>query len=253
MSAHVVVASVAEHSPAVTDQFLLGLDRLGAPGADISFLFADTGHDPRSSQLLARFAEKSQRGEILHCSGADDAKEALLARATGGDITHVLLVASNLVLPPPLLGHLVSLGLDVVSEVFWTEWQPGTTPLPNVWASDQYNFFGPQLARGGADAQLAAANAFLAQLSQPGTYPVGGLGNCTLISRAALGAGVSFKPVPNVSFWGDDRHFSIRAAALGLSLWADTYYPPLHIYRETDLGMALQFWSKWHTAKGEAA
>jgi hypothetical protein len=138
----------------------------------------------------------------------------------------VLLVDSSLVLPPPLASHLVSLGLDIVSEVFWSAWQEGAAPLPSVWVSDQYNFFAPELARASANEQSAAAHEFVTRLRDPGTYPVGGLGGCTLISRAALDAGVSF------------------------ALWADTHFAPLHLYRETDLGSALHFWSKW--APGEA-
>ena len=76
---------------------------------------------------------------------------------------------------------------------------------------------------------------FLNQLKRPGIYEVGGLGACTLISRKAIKLGVSFSQIPNLSFWGEDRHFCIRAAALGLKLYVNTRYPAYHIYRESDL------------------
>lgn len=76
---------------------------------------------------------------------------------------------------------------------------------------------------------------FLQQLKRPGTYKVGGLGACTLISRRALDIGVSFKEIYNLGLIGEDRHFCVRAAALGLELYADTHYPPFHIYRESEL------------------
>ena len=157
-------------------------------------------------------------------------KNALLAEAVNLGASHVLLVDSSLVLPPPLARHLLSLGLDIVSEVFWSEWQEGALALPNVWLSDQYNFFVPELARASANEQSAAAHEFVTRLREPGTYAVGGLGGCTLISRVALDAGVSFKALPNLTFWGDDRHFSLRATALGFSLWADSHFPPLHLF-----------------------
>lgn len=47
--------------------------------------------------------------------------------------------------------------------------------------------------------------------------------------------GVSFKEIYNLGLAGEDRHFCIRAAALGLELYADTHYPPFHIYRESEL------------------
>jgi hypothetical protein len=72
-------------------------------------------------------------------------------------------------------------------------------------------------------------------LHKPGVYRVGGLGACTLISRRALDAGVTYEPLYNVSWWGEDRHFCLRAVALDFELWADTHCPPFHVYREADL------------------
>lgn len=64
---------------------------------------------------------------------------------------------------------------------------------------------------------------------------MGGLGACTLIRRSVLEAGVNFDRIPNVSFWGEDRHFCIRAQAYGFQLFVDTHYPAYHIYRLSDL------------------
>jgi hypothetical protein len=60
------------------------------------------------------------------------------------------------------------------------------------------------------------------------------LGACTLISVPALKAGLNFLPINNVSFWGEDRWFCIRAEALGFPLYIDTHYPAKHLYRESD-------------------
>lgn len=78
-------------------------------------------------------------------------------------------------------------------------------------------------------------------LKLPGLYEVGGLGACTLISRYAMLAGVNFEPIKNLSFWGEDRHFCVRAAAIGIPLYVDTYVPAYHIYRESDLDGAERF------------
>jgi hypothetical protein len=67
------------------------------------------------------------------------------------------------------------------------------------------------------------------------------LGACTLISSKALKAGVNFSEIKNVSFWGEDRHFCIRASALGFSLFVDTRLPAYHIYREKDLDGAAAY------------
>jgi tetratricopeptide (TPR) repeat protein len=262
-----VVASVVRHSGAVLDQFLTGLERLETQGPKPSFVFIDDTVDVPAARVLAEFAQRRPGVVVISAKDALVAtlfsgesvqgdstvwrvaamKDALLAQALTLSASHVLLIDSSLILPPPLACHLLSLGLDVISEVFWSEWQEGEPALPNVWLSDQYNFFVPELARAGANAQAAAAHEFVTRLREPGTYPVGGLGGCTLISRAALDAGVSFKALPNLTFWGDDRHFSLRATALGFALWADSHFPPLHLYRESDLGSAMHFWSKWAT------
>jgi hypothetical protein len=190
--------------------------------------------------------ERSPDSEVWRVAAV---KDALLARAfAAGDTTHVLLVDTNLVLPPPLLAHLLGVGEQIVAEVYWTEWAPGEGPLPSVWQSDEYNMSPATLARATQDERTAAAQGFLHQLRLPGTYEVGGLSGCVLIGRHAFEAGVSFKRLPNVSFWGDDRHFCLRASALGFSLWADTHMPPLHIYRDEDAGRALHFWSRWRQA-----
>ena len=73
------------------------------------------------------------------------------------------------------------------------------------------------------------------QYTNPGTYEVGGLGACTLISNKALKAGVNFSRMHNLTFWGEDRHFCLRAVSLGFPLYADTRYPAYHIYRESAL------------------
>jgi tetratricopeptide (TPR) repeat protein len=177
-------------------------------------------------------------------------KDRLLGKALELGCSHALVVDSNLMIPPPLAAHLVSLQLDIVAEVSWSEQEAGAWALPSVWLSDYYSLFGPELSAAAPSEQSAAANAFLAKLRQPGTYPVGAVSGCTLVSRSAIEAGASFKAIPNLSLAGDNRHFSVRAAALGLSLWVDTHYPPLRLDREADLGMALHFRSRWQIEDG---
>jgi glycosyltransferase involved in cell wall biosynthesis len=76
------------------------------------------------------------------------------------------------------------------------------------------------------------------RLREPGVYEAGGVSGAILISRKALYAGVRFAPIPSVSLIGDDRHFSIRAAAIGLSLHVDTRCPAARIDAESALRAA---------------
>ena len=117
--------------------------------------------------------------------------------------------------------------------------------MPQVWVLDSYTLFehGP-LEKISEKEAYRRMGLFLEQLKKPGVYEVGGLGACTLISKPALQRPVSFKKIKNISFWGEDRHFCIRASAMGLSLFVDTHYPAYHIYRESDLSGVDEFKKK---------
>jgi hypothetical protein len=128
--------------------------------------------------------------------------------------------------------QLLSANKDILCNVFWTSWQPNTVEMPQVWLQDQYNFYEADQNVSLSDEDICQKTfEFIELLRNPGVYEVGGLGACTLISRDALLKGVSFKKIKNVSFWGEDRHFCIRAAALDIPLFVDTHYPAYHIYR----------------------
>jgi GT2 family glycosyltransferase len=165
-----------------------------------------------------------------------DFKDRILERGRDMKYDYVFLVDSDLVLHPRTLTTLVSTGKDIISEIFWTRWRPGEPELPQVWLLDQYTLYwtvpGEKLTPAERSRRV---NEFLSRLRKPGVYRVGGLGACTLISAKALSAGVSFRPLYNVTFWGEDRHFSLRAVALGFTLYVDTHFPAYHLYRESDL------------------
>ncbi len=161
-----------------------------------------------------------------------DMKNSLIARAVDGGFDYLFLIDSDLLVEPGLLNHLASLGKDIVSEIFWTAWQPDTMPMPNAWLFDKYDMAHPSLD---AASRYAASIEFMDRLREPGVYEVGGLGACTLISIGALKKGVNFSPIKNLSLWGEDRWFCVRAAVLGLPLFIDTRFPATHLYRESDV------------------
>jgi tetratricopeptide (TPR) repeat protein len=256
MSGRLGVVSVISHPPAVLTEFFTALGRLETNDLSTVFVFADDTDDPVSKELLDDFVGELPGSAVVPPVGAADRaalKDRLLEKALELGCSHALVVDSNLLLPPPLAAHLVSLQLEIVAEVSWCEPQAGAWEMPSAWLCDYYSLFGPELAAAAPSEQSAAANTFLAKLRQPGTYQVGAVSGCTLVSRAAIEAGASFKAIPNLSLAGDDRHFNVRAAALGFSLWADTHYPPLRLDREADLGMALHFWSRWQIEDGSSA
>lgn len=104
--------------------------------------------------------------------------------------------------------------------------------MPQVWLYDEYSMVHKESPEVLNDTEVNKRyNNFIQQLRKPGIYEVGGLGACTLISKQAIDKGVNFTKIYNSSFWGEDCHFCIRAAALGLKLYVDTNYPAYHIYR----------------------
>lgn len=140
-------------------------------------------------------------------------------------ITHYFLIDSDVLVHPQVLNHLVGQDKDIITQVFWTDWQDNGDQWPNVWSRDHYTF-DPGVSE---------------MLQYQGVYPIGMLGACTLIKRAVWEAGVGFHKVPNLSLWGEDRHFCVRAACAGFGLYCSTVLPALHLYRDSDLERIAKF------------
>ena len=259
----VLLGSPIRQKTEILRNFLLSIKELSLGALlNVDFFFVDDNIEDGSSQLLVRFAEETPNTILMKagdhipyiCNESTHIweeeliwkvakfKNCMIKRALDDDYNFLFLVDSDLVLHPKTLEHLVSLKKDIVSEIFWTKWEPDFPELPQVWVSDQYNLFNS--SRGESLTQkeiLQRVQLFINRLKVPGVYPVGGLGACTLISKKALRSGVNFKEIYNLSFIGEDRHFCIRAAALGFELFVDTHYPAYHIYRLSDLDGLKEF------------
>jgi len=251
-NSRILIGSSVCQTPRILEKFLTSVKNIEAANIDISFLFVDDNQEEVSSQMLhevdlghdkliinAPPREKAYiANETTHywdnslVLRVANLKNMIINHAIKKGFDYLFFIDSDLLIDPGLINHLVSQKKDIISEVFWTAWQPGTIPLPNAWMYDLYEMAHPALPE---DERNRHTIAFLTQLRQPGVYQVGGLGACTLISVSALKKGLSFSPISNVSFWGEDRWFCIRAIVLGLSLFVDTHFPAKHLYRESDL------------------
>lgn len=160
-------------------------------------------------------------------------KNRLLAMAREGKMDALLLNDSDQVLQPPTLDQLLSRQKDIIGEILWTRWKPKEPLRPNAWDFDNYGFFQGTMQR----------------WKTPGFYPAGFVAGCLLIRAKVFNLGIDYTRIPNLSFWGEDRHFCIRAVACGFTIWIDTHYPALHLYRKEDL-KRLAAWRKKVTREG---
>ncbi|MFB9330814.1 glycosyltransferase [Paenibacillus aurantiacus] len=252
----VLIGSPVHQKPAILREFLSSLRRLSDASIEFSYYFIDDNQDTQSSAMLRDFAcevprvtihrtvrqHEYIRDEDTHCWNEQliwnvaELKNRIIKQAVDQEFDFLFVVDSDLVLHTKTVEQLVAAGKDIISEIFWTRWRPESEPLPQVWLRDEYMQWEQHRGETLSDSEIAARQEqFLSRLTIPGVYEVGGLGACTLISRRALTSGVDFKPIKNLSFWGEDRHFCVRAAALGFPLFVDTHYPAYHIYRESDL------------------
>ena len=263
----VLIGTTVKQDPDILTVYLDSLKSLQTKDISISYCFVDDNNDPESSSLLHDFAVEN--GAVILPSETADTyhkdehthywtealiwkvaalKNKLISYAIEQKMDYIFFVDSDIILHPATLEQLRATQKDIVSCIFWTAWQPGTQALPQVWLKDEYDQFrkhrGESLSE---EEKIDRHQKFLERMQQPGLYEVGGLGACTLISREALEKGAHFGEIPNLSFWGEDRHFCIRAAALGIPLFVDTHYPAFHLYRKTDLAKLSSFrWAnKW--------
>jgi glycosyltransferase involved in cell wall biosynthesis len=252
----VLVGSPVYQKPEILDAFLKSLKNLSKDTISIDYMFVDDNIDENSSKLLAEFEREESNVVVMDGMKQDEYicnedthywddvlmlkvanyKNAIINYSIKEQYDYLFFVDSDLVLHPNLIEYLKTTNKDIISEIFWTQWHNDRPLEPNVWLFDEYDLvpkkLGEKLSENEANIRY---NQFLDHLKIPGIYEVGGLGACTLISRDALIAGVSFQPIKNLTIKGEDRFFCIRAEVLGIDLFVDTYYPAYHIYREKNL------------------
>lgn len=183
-------------------------------------------------------------------------KDWILSYAIEEGYDALFLLDSDLVLHPSTLTQLLNGEEEIVANLFWTRWQPGTIEMPQVWLRDEYTLYEERRNEQLTEEEKQRRSAeFIRKLRKKGRYEVGGLGACTLIRRSALEKGVRFARIDNLTLWGEDRHFCVRAQALGIRLYVDTHYPAYHIYRDSDLDGVTAFLQSAfkHTIEGTEA
>lgn len=229
-----LVGSPIRQNPSILKEFLESLKELEQETIELSYLFIDDNDNSFSSQILSEFSETTAN-VIIHKNNSEDhyirneishswneqlvwkvarLKNIIIQIALEFNYDYLFFVDSDIVLHPKTVEQLKSREKEIISEIFWTKWQPEFPELPQVWLEDHYTMFykqrNEQLTQ---EEALKRQEQFINQLKKPGLYEVGGLGACTLIRRSALEKGANFNEIKNLSFWGEDRHFCVRAAS----------------------------------------
>ena len=262
----VLIGSPIRQKKEILKEFLLSLSELYKDNIEVYYYFIDDNNDKESSKLLDRF--KNQNDNVIIKPSSDYNVESdnyicdeekhgwktniiqkvivykndIIEYARIKKFDYLFLIDSDLILNKNTLTHLVSRNVDVVSNVFWTQWVKNNRIEPQVWLQDTNSFYKKNWDREYNKEEIEQLSSdFINMLKIPGIYKVGGLGACTLLSKKAIESGVNFSLLDNVSFWGEDRHFCIRARALNLELYVDTVYPAFHIYREALLNRVNDF------------
>ncbi len=267
LSKKVIIGGPVRQKPEILKEFLGSLLSLEANDLVLDFIFIEDNEFEESKVLLKEF-KPAGKVNIIEANSSEnylcneDAhhwseqlvwkiasfKDTIIDFAIENNYDYLFFADSDLILHPKTITHLISTEKDLISEVFWTKWKSGSKLIPQVWVSDVYSFVPPEnVTKASENDVIYYENNFIEKMKTPGIYPVGGLGACTLISQKALLSGVSFKKIKNLTFWGEDRHFCVRAAILDFELYADTFYPPFHLYRESDLKkipIYKEFWKK---------
>lgn len=254
--------------PEILQEFFTSLNELDLQGIQLDFYFVDDNENPTSKELLKKFCEEKKSptrclviappktpqkteyvcNETTHYWQEDlvwkvaDFKNKMIEQALVDRYDYLFLIDSDLILHPNTLHALLETNKEIVSNIFWTSWVEYSPPLPQVWLTDHYTQYAVEIGETLSNEEIAKRHQqFISMLQKKGTYEVGGLGACTLISASALQKGVNFKRIKNVTFWGEDRHFCIRASALGIDLFVDTHYPSYHLYRSSNLSSISDF------------
>jgi hypothetical protein len=231
----ILIGAPVRQSEEVFKEYLKSLDNLEKPCQVDRFFYLHNSPDlakhlKPDEYMLATSKDEYKTDETTHHWKQANLqivtyfKNELLKRTVEGGYDYFMLVDSDLILHPKTLISLLEADKPIVAEAFWTRWQPENEPMPNAWDLDQSSVFKDSHDR----------------WKQPGIHRVGGTGACILIHRSVIEAGVNYNMLYNLSLWGEDRGFCVRAVAMGYEIWLDTHYPAVHLYRKSELNKYIE-------------
>lgn len=261
----ILIGSPVKQKPAILNEFLTGLDEAEKASCEITYFFVDDNTEERSSALLKSFSENHdviiKKGtelftvpkeaqndyndhswKSINLEKVTVYKNTIIDYCVNENFDYLFLIDSDIVIDKRTLPQLLADNVDIVSNVFYSQWQKNGMLTPQCfWIPDVYTRFKAfNVPITGEEAHQIRLDMY-EKLKTPGLYKVDGLGACTLIKREPLEKGVSFKEIYNLAIPGEDRPFCIRATVLGYELFMDSTYPSYHIHKEKYLDRVDEF------------
>lgn len=261
----ILIGCPVYQKPKILKEFLMSLKELETDELEVNYLFINDNINQESSNILYDFKKKidkdneiesvkiiksnfkslyvcdknSHRWNKTLISKVTIFKNLIIEEAKKREFDYLFLIDSDLIFNKKTLKKLIEDDKEIVANIFWTKWT-NEEYLPQVWLKDDYTLYNSDIGEKlyEVDKEIRKKE-FLENLKVKGVYKVGGVSGAILLSREALLKGVNFDNIYNLSYSREDRHFSVRAVALGIDLYVDTFYPALHLYREEDLNKSL--------------
>jgi capsular polysaccharide biosynthesis protein len=249
MNKRVLIGSVVNQSQAILQNFLLSLTELETENLTIDYFFMDNNEKPMSKNILQNFkpatgnvsiidlAAESFRNPIADNDPWETAgyHNRIINHCRENEYDYLFLINSDLIIHPKTLTRLASLKKDIIAEIYWFAVDP-KHQYPQVLKSLDLYFFNDKYGENKQVNELKVKHIkFYDMLKMPGVYEAAEVRGCTLISLEVLKKGVSFTRIDNLSFQEPASHFSLRAGSFGYKLYVDTYYPALHLNKDSDL------------------
>lgn len=232
--------SPVRKSPKIVKLHLKSLENLFVEDFKMDLSFFDDNVEKESSIILREFI-RNHDNSFLHdidLSGLKDfrgderwhpilyeritrIKNRVISFFLKSDYDYLFFSDSDLIMQPTTVANLLNKKVDFISSIFWTHFDRSATYTPNAWYSKHLGFEKEDLSR----------------FRIPGTYKVDFTGACTLLSKKMLMDGVSFQRIPVLNYLGEDKHFCIRASALGYDAYVNSEFPAFHLYKPEDVKM----------------
>lgn len=231
----VLLASTIDQDSKNTRLFIKSLKNINCQDISIDYLFIDNSNN--LSNYINKLFNSSVVYKNVYKSIAKDTyssseqaiwqraycKNKMIEKALADNYDYLLIVDSNVMLSYETIEQLIKDKKDIISPIVWDSQDQN---YPQVWLHDQEKKYAITGSAALDENEITKRkNGFTEELKKPGTYQVGGLAGCILISRKALQAGVNFNEIKNITFLPEECHFSIRAQVLGFSLFVDTNFP----------------------------